>query len=77
TSAIERCREAAKGDDAEKIKSSLEELEQASHGLTKSLYENTGAQAAAPGAEAASGDDGSADTADDDAIDAEFEVKKD
>lgn len=77
SSAIERCREAAKGDDPEKIKTSLEELEQASHGLTKSLYENTGAEAGAPGAEAASGADGSADTADDDAIDAEFEVKKD
>ncbi len=77
TGAIERCREAAKGDDVDKIKSSLEELEQASHGLTKSLYESAGAEAGAPGAEAAAGEDGAADAADDDAIDAEFEVKKD
>jgi len=77
TSAIQRCREEAKGDDLEKIKSSLSELEQASHGLTKSLYETT--DAGPDSSDEATPPDGeeAADTAEDDAIDAEFEVKKD
>ena len=81
--AIEKTREAAKTDDTESIKSAIDELEQASHALSKSLYESaapgpdaTGAAAgpspegggAAPGADAAG-------SGDDDAIDAEFEVK--
>jgi len=77
--AIEKTREAAKGDDVERIKSAINELEQASHALSKSLYEAAGpppgaapgaapgAGAEAPGAAAAPGDE--------DAIDAEFEVK--
>jgi len=77
TKSIERTREAAKGDNAESIKSALSELEQASHALSKSLYETTGAQpGAAPGATADSAPKEGADsTGDDDAIDAEFEVK--
>jgi len=74
--AIERTREAATGDDLEKIKTSIDELEAASHAASKVLYESA-AQAApegeAPDAAASGKDDGS----DDDAIDAEFEVKKD
>jgi len=76
--AIEKTREAAKTDDTESIKSAISELEQASHALSKSLYESAAAAGAAtgpspeggtaPGADAASGGD-------DDAIDAEFEVK--
>ena len=77
--AIEKVREAAKGEDADKIKSAISELEQASHALSKALYEAAAAagaqpEAAAPGGaagEAASGGGG-----DDDAIDAEFEVKE-
>ncbi len=79
--AIEKTREAAKGDDAEKIKSALSEMEQASHALSKVLYESA---TPPPGAEQAPcGEDcqpeqpaGEASTGeDDDAIDAEFEVK--
>ncbi|MFP6668682.1 MAG: molecular chaperone DnaK [Pirellulales bacterium] len=76
--AVEKTREAAKGDDVEQIKSAISELEQASHALSKVLYES--AQTAAGGA--AAGDDtsgvGVGDAADgggDDVIDADFEVK--
>ena len=48
--AIEKTREAAKSDDVERIKAAVHELEQASHALSKALYEKTGArQALAPG----------------------------
>jgi len=79
TRAIEKTREAAKSDDVERIKSAVHELEQASHALSKTLYEKAGAQAGAgqgpqpgpqqpsPGSQPSGGDD--------DAIDAEFEVK--
>jgi len=76
--AIEKTREASKSDDTAKIKSAIEELEQASHALSKSLYESSAAAGEAPGGpeapagEAPSGDDSGGD---DDAIDAEFEVK--
>ncbi len=70
--AIKKTREVAKGDNADALKSAITELEQASHAMSKSLYESgakpeTGAApgGAAPGAK----------TSDDDAIDAEFEVK--
>ncbi len=74
---IEKTRETAKGDDAAAIKSAIDELEQASHAVSKLLYES---QEKAPeeevhatsGAGAATGA-----SADDDAIDAEFEVKED
>jgi molecular chaperone DnaK len=83
TSAVEKVRSVAKGDDIEAIKSALTQLEQASHAFSKSLYEHVGAGAqAAPGAGPAAGDAGPSGTGkgpsggDDDAIDAEFEVKK-
>ena len=38
--AITKTREACKGEDAEKIKSAFSELEQASHAMSKALYEN-------------------------------------
>ena len=44
--AIEKTREAAKGDDLDRIKAAVHELEQASHALSKTLYEKAGAQAA-------------------------------
>lgn len=71
--AIEKTRAAAKGDDVQAIKNAVSDLEQASHALSKVLYEK--AQAAGP---AGSPDDtsGTAEPAEDDAIDAEFEVKK-
>ncbi len=82
--AMEATREAAKDEDAERLKSALHELEQASHALSKTLYEASAAAGAA-GAGAATGPDategpagaanGGAGPGDDDAIDAEFEVK--
>ncbi len=78
--AIEKVRKASKLDDVDAIKSAVKELEQASHAFSKSMYESAGA---------AGGDEGSATTdeeasqpqhagaTDDDAIDAEFEVKND
>ncbi|PQO29609.1 molecular chaperone DnaK [Bremerella cremea] len=77
--AIEKTREAAKGEDVEKIKSAISELEAASHAVSKILYEAAAAnnpEAAADAAgEAPQGE--AKDGGDDDAIDAEFEVKKD
>ncbi len=78
--AIERTREAAKGDDPEKVKSALGELEQASHGLSQALYAQTGgagaeAGAGAAGPEAAAAGPTEPEGGDDDTIDAEFEVK--
>ncbi|HUY88522.1 MAG TPA: molecular chaperone DnaK [Pirellulales bacterium] len=72
--AIKKAREAAQGSDVQAIKSAVSELEQASHAFSKTLYE-TGAKAGAD-AGAAPGPDGSAaGGSEEDAIDAEFEVK--
>lgn len=82
-SAIEKTREAAKGEDLDAMKSAVRDLEQASHALSQSLYSQVdpaaaaaaaGAAEAAPGADAAS--EGEETPEDDDAIDAEFEVKE-
>ncbi len=76
--AIEKTREKAKGEDTEAIKSALSELEQASHALSKTLYETAAQPGAAPGADEAGPTpeaEAAEPTADDDAIDAEFEVK--
>ena len=72
--AIAKVREKAKGDDVAAIKSAVDELEQASHAFSKTIYEKT---AAAAGPDGADGDTSASDagTSDDDAIDAEFEVK--
>jgi molecular chaperone DnaK len=81
--AMERTREAAKGEDIDRIKSALSELEQASHALSKTLYAGAtggaaqGGPSAGPtgeGPQASSGQSG--EPGDDDTIDAEFEVKK-
>jgi molecular chaperone DnaK len=86
--AVEKTRAAAKGEDVETIKSALHELEQASHALSRTLYAAAGGQAAGPhgagpgpgvppgagptdGASRAPGGQGG----EDEAIDAEFEVK--
>ncbi len=42
--AIEKTREAAKTDDLDRIKGAVHELEQASHALSKTLYEKAGAK---------------------------------
>ena len=75
--AISKVREAAKGEDADRIKNAITELEAASHAMSEALYKSAavGAGDSAAGA-GADGSDGGASTADDDAIDAEFEVKK-
>jgi molecular chaperone DnaK len=71
--AVTKVREAAKGDNAAAIKTAVAELEAASHAMSEALYKSAaaGGDGAAEGATAQSG--GS--NADDDAIDAEFEVK--
>ena len=73
--AIAKTREVAVGDDVEATKAAITELEQASHALSKTLYEAS-AQSATPDAEGqpetAPDDAGSAA---DDVIDADFEVK--
>lgn len=81
-SAIGRTREAIATDDLAKIKSAAEQLEQASHAMSKAMYEASQAQGASThGAQAAEDmmnnatQPGSPDKGDDDAIDAEFEVK--
>ncbi|QDV12643.1 Chaperone protein DnaK [Rosistilla oblonga] len=69
---IEKVRAAVAGDDAAAITTVTGELEQAWQAFSKVLYEKTGAE----GAAAAGASDGEpAASADDDAIDAEFEVK--
>jgi len=71
--AITKAREAAKGEDVDGIQSAHDALEQAAHGLSKVLYEqsaNRGDGAPEPAGSAA-GKGG------DDTIDAEFEVKQD
>ncbi|MEM9827106.1 MAG: molecular chaperone DnaK [Planctomycetota bacterium] len=71
--AIEKLKKATAGDDLEAIKQASSELDAASQAFSKVLYEKTagdaGAGNAAPGAGAAAADN------DDDAIDADFEVK--
>ena len=79
TTAIEKVRETAKEDDVDAIKAAVKELEQASHALSKAMYdgaETAGAAAADGDAEATAEEPESA-PAEDDAIDAEFEVKND
>ena len=71
--AIEKTREVAKGDDVAAIKSAVGELEQASHALSQTLYESSQSGAAST-AESAGAGEATAE-ADDDTIDAEFEVK--
>ncbi|MEM9943952.1 MAG: molecular chaperone DnaK [Planctomycetota bacterium] len=66
--AIKNAREAAKGVDTEAIKASVKALEDAAHAMSAAMYQNANEGAAAPGA----GDDVAEE---DDAIDAEFEVK--
>jgi len=70
--AIEKTKEVAKTDDVDAIRAAVNELEQVSHAFSKSLYERQAeAGAAQPAPEA-----GAEPKKDDDAIDAEFEVKK-
>jgi molecular chaperone DnaK len=71
--AIEKTREASKGEDVDAIKSAVKELEQASHAVSKALYEKSQAEGGEGEADQPSADETV--DAQDDAIDAEFEVK--
>ncbi len=76
---MNKVREAIKGDNADEMKSAIEQLEQASHAFSKTLYES--AQAAGqPGATGAAGGAAAAGdgkkSGEEEAIDAEFEVKE-
>jgi molecular chaperone DnaK len=71
--AIKKTRAAAEGTDTAAIRSAVKELEQASHALSKAMYENADA-GGSESAEKATADVGSSSS--DDAIDAEFEVKE-
>ena len=71
--AIEEARRAAKGEDAQAIKSALNELEQTSHALSKAMYDR--AQAGRAGDEKPQPASTTSAGGADDAIDAEFEVK--
>jgi molecular chaperone DnaK len=76
-SAMAKVREAIKGDDPDAMKGAIEQLEQASHAFSKTLYES--AQAAGAGATGPAGAAGGADDGkkpEEEAIDAEFEVKE-
>jgi molecular chaperone DnaK len=72
-SAIEKLKSALAGSAVEAMKSATTELEQAYQGFSKTLYEKSAATGA--GGNAGSAAAGSSSGADDDAIDAEFEVK--
>jgi len=69
--AIEKVRSVSKGDDAAAIKSAVSDLEQASHAFSKMLYQKQTAGGAGPADAEKSAGGGQ-----DDAIDAEFEVKQ-
>ncbi|MEC8557616.1 MAG: molecular chaperone DnaK [Planctomycetota bacterium] len=71
---IEKLQQAITTEDTESIKSATAELEQAAQAFGKVLYEKAGAAGAAPDAPEAAAE---SDSGDDDAIDAEFEVKND
>ena len=71
-SAISKVKEAAGAEDVEAIKSAVKELEQAAHAFSKAIYESNEA-----GAESETAESATESAADDEAIDAEFEVKND
>jgi molecular chaperone DnaK len=72
--AVGKVREALATDDLARIKSASEQLEQASHAMSKAMYDAAAQQQAPPQSDAnAAG--ASEKPKDDDAIDAEFEVK--
>ena len=72
---IEKVREAAKAEDVPALKATIEELEQARMAFSKTLYEKTGAADGNAGDADEPPADSTGGSSDDDAIDAEFEVK--
>ena len=75
--AVEKVKEASKGEDVAAITTSVKELEAASHALSKVMYESAGADNGESPAPDGPVDNGSVDSSEDDAVDAEFEVKND
>jgi molecular chaperone DnaK len=73
--AITKARELCKGDDADAIQSAHDALEQATHALSKVLYEATASRGGTPEGTTAGAGAAGAGKGPDDAIDAEFEVK--
>ncbi|MBT5017779.1 MAG: Hsp70 family protein, partial [Planctomicrobium sp.] len=74
--AIEKVKEAEKGEDAAEIKSAIENLEQAAHALSKHIYEAANAEGGEGAAEDGSPTAETVPAEDDDVIDAEFEKKE-
>jgi molecular chaperone DnaK len=72
--AIKKVREANETEDVDAIKAAVKELEQASHALSKAMYDNAEAEGGEAAPETATA--GATAGGDDDAIDAEFEVKE-
>ncbi|QDU57864.1 molecular chaperone DnaK [Aeoliella mucimassa] len=72
--AIAKVREAAKGEDPDKIKSAVSELEAASHAMSEAMYKSAAEAGANVNDETVGATAGT--SGDDDAIDAEFEVKE-
>jgi molecular chaperone DnaK len=70
--AIAKVREAAKGEDVDTIRTAISELEAASHAMSEAMYKS----AAGAGAGGPSPDGGAKSAEEEEAIDAEFEVKK-
>lgn len=75
-SAIDQVKESAKGEDADAINTALEALEQASHALSKHLYENPEGSEAGPGSEQTAGAAAGSDDQADDVIDVDADVKE-
>ena len=76
--AVTKVNEASSEEDADAINTAVGELEQATHALSKHMYEQSEDSAAAGGSPEPGSPDGSAgDVAEDDVIDAEFEKKED
>ena len=76
---LEKVRAAAQGQDAQEIKSALQDLKQAGEAFSRTLYARAGQDTAAAGRSKGNDENGSfngSTSADEDAIDAEFEVKR-
>jgi molecular chaperone DnaK len=73
--AMKKVKDAIEGDNPDTMKSSIEQLEQASHAFSKTLYESSQTAGAAEAAAGAGGAEGKK-PGEEEAIDAEFEVKK-
>jgi molecular chaperone DnaK len=72
--AVKKARDVAKGTDVAAMKAAFDELQQATHALSKAMYEKSAAAGGAPGT--ASGPEPAKKKEDDDVVDADFEVKK-